>query len=79
MSSFVLSIQRSLGLQLFYWKWHTSAIDNGINYICFLSRVVMVLGAGRGPLVTASLRAAVMANRKIKVYAVEKNPNAVVT
>lgn len=39
----------------------------------------MVLGAGRGPLVTASLRAAVMANRKIKVYAVEKNPNAVVT
>lgn len=41
--------------------------------------VVMVLGAGRGPLVTASLRAAVMANRKIKVYAVEKNPNAVVT
>ncbi|XP_071958231.1 protein arginine N-methyltransferase 5-like [Antedon mediterranea] len=41
--------------------------------------VVMVLGAGRGPLVSASLRAAEQAQRKIKVYAVEKNPNAVVT
>ena len=39
----------------------------------------MVLGAGRGPLVTASLTAANKAERKIKVYAVEKNPNAVVT
>lgn len=39
----------------------------------------MVLGAGRGPLVNASLRAAKQAERKIKVYAVEKNPNAVIT
>ena len=39
----------------------------------------MVLGAGRGPLVTASLTAASKADRKIRVYAVEKNPNAVVT
>ncbi|XP_069489949.1 protein arginine N-methyltransferase 5 [Ambystoma mexicanum] len=43
------------------------------------TQVLMVLGAGRGPLVNASLRAASQANRKIKVYAVEKNPNAVVT
>ncbi|KAH0626190.1 hypothetical protein JD844_001023 [Phrynosoma platyrhinos] len=42
-------------------------------------QVVMVLGAGRGPLVNASLRAARQANRHIKIYAVEKNPNAVVT
>lgn len=41
--------------------------------------VVMVVGAGRGPLVRASLRAAEQAKRNIKVYAVEKNPNAVVT
>lgn len=41
--------------------------------------LVMVLGAGRGPLVTASLNAADKAGRRIKVYAVEKNPNAVVT
>jgi len=42
-------------------------------------RVVMVLGAGRGPLVTASMNAARKADIKIRVYAVEKNPNAVVT
>lgn len=42
-------------------------------------RVLMVLGAGRGPLVNASLRAARSAGRKLKVYAVEKNPNAVIT
>lgn len=42
-------------------------------------RVLMVLGAGRGPLVNASLRAAKQADRKLRVYAVEKNPNAVVT
>ncbi|XP_066578980.1 protein arginine N-methyltransferase 5 [Amia ocellicauda] len=42
-------------------------------------QVLMVLGAGRGPLVNASLRAAAQADRQIRVYAVEKNPNAVVT
>ncbi|MBN3271848.1 ANM5 methyltransferase, partial [Polyodon spathula] len=41
--------------------------------------VLMVLGAGRGPLVNASLRAAKQAERRIRVYAVEKNPNAVIT
>uniref|UniRef100_A0A3Q2Z3K8 Protein arginine N-methyltransferase 5 n=1 Tax=Hippocampus comes TaxID=109280 RepID=A0A3Q2Z3K8_HIPCM len=42
-------------------------------------QVLMVLGAGRGPLVNASLRAAKQADRRLKVYAVEKNPNAVIT
>ena len=37
------------------------------------------LDAGRGPLVRASLRAAAAAQRKLRVYAVEKNPNADVT
>eukprot|EP00299_Pterocystis_sp_00344_P013023 c6330_g1_i1.p1 GENE.c6330_g1_i1~~c6330_g1_i1.p1 ORF type:complete len:629 (+),score=132.42 c6330_g1_i1:71-1888(+) len=41
--------------------------------------VVMVLGAGRGPLVRASLNAAKRANQSIRMYAVEKNPNAVCT
>ncbi len=41
--------------------------------------VVMVVGAGRGPLVGYALRAAERARRRIFVYAVEKNPNAVVT
>lgn len=49
--------------------------------VCMLCdlRVLMVLGAGRGPLVNASLRAAKQADRKLRIYAVEKNPNAVVT
>lgn len=41
--------------------------------------VLMVVGAGRGPLVRASLQAARRAARALRVYAVEKNPNAVVT
>ncbi|URE48004.1 PRMT5 arginine-N-methyltransferase [Musa troglodytarum] len=54
--------------------------------------VLMVVGAGRGPLVRASLQsldvlrikviilqAAEETARKLKVYAVEKNPNAVIT
>lgn len=44
-----------------------------------LGRVVMVVGAGRGPLVRASLAAAKNAQRLVRVYAVEKNPNAIVT
>ncbi|CAO3683062.1 unnamed protein product [Umbelopsis vinacea] len=41
--------------------------------------VIMVVGAGRGPLVNCSIRAAEKAQRKVKLYAVEKNPNALVT
>ncbi|KAF9097028.1 hypothetical protein BGX23_009946 [Mortierella sp. AD031] len=41
--------------------------------------VIMVVGAGRGPLVNCSLRAADKAGRNVRVYAVEKNPNAFVT
>ena len=41
--------------------------------------VVMVVGAGRGPLVRAALRASDSSSVPVRVYAVEKNPNAVVT
>mmetsp|Transcript_36220 Transcript_36220/g.88480 ORF Transcript_36220/g.88480 Transcript_36220/m.88480 type:complete len:558 (-) Transcript_36220:1834-3507(-) len=42
--------------------------------------IIMVLGAGRGPLVRAALTAAQEASGiSVHVYAVEKNPNAVVT
>ena len=41
--------------------------------------VVAVVGAGRGPLVAAALNAARLANVIIRVYAVEKNMNAVIT
>lgn len=39
---------------------------------------VMVLGAGRGPLVRATFNASDITNTKVKVIAVEKNPCAVV-
>jgi len=44
-----------------------------------VTTVIMVVGAGRGPLVRASFNAAKEADRKVKMYAVEKNPNAIVT
>ncbi|KAK9721196.1 hypothetical protein K7432_003590 [Basidiobolus ranarum] len=45
-----------------------------------ITTVIMVVGAGpRGPLVQCSLRAAEKAQRKVKLYAVEKNRHAFVT
>lgn len=41
--------------------------------------VVMYFGAGRGPLIRRSLKAAQRAKAKIKVIALDKNPNAIVT
>ena len=37
----------------------------------------MVVGAGRGPLVSACLQCAMQADVPLKLYAVEKNPSAV--
>ncbi|CAO3628358.1 unnamed protein product [Cunninghamella echinulata] len=45
------------------------------DYVSF----VMVVGAGRGPLVDCCLRASERSGRKIHILAVEKNPNAFVT
>lgn len=39
----------------------------------------MVVGAGRGPLVRSAFNASINVNRKIKMYVIEKNPNAIVT
>ncbi|KAI8099404.1 PRMT5 arginine-N-methyltransferase-domain-containing protein [Halteromyces radiatus] len=44
-----------------------------------ITTMIMVVGAGRGPLVDCCLRAASKSGRKIHLYAVEKNPNAFVT
>lgn len=41
--------------------------------------VVTVVGAGRGPIVAAALAASQNCGVNIKVYAIEKNPNAVIT
>jgi protein arginine N-methyltransferase 5 len=39
----------------------------------------MVVGAGRGPLVKSALAAAFETERKVKLYAIEKNPSAIIT
>lgn len=39
----------------------------------------MVVGGGRGPLVRATLNAASNTQKKVKVYVIEKNPNAIIT
>jgi protein arginine N-methyltransferase 5 len=39
----------------------------------------MVLGAGRGPLVKCALEAAAETQRKCKIFALEKNLNAINT
>ncbi|KAG5315280.1 ANM5 methyltransferase, partial [Pseudoatta argentina] len=66
------------------YREYQSAIYEAINATVYKMQeertiVIMVVGAGRGPLVTASLNAAKMAYREVKVYAVEKNPNAIIT
>ncbi|XP_025417605.1 protein arginine N-methyltransferase 5-like isoform X1 [Sipha flava] len=53
---------------------HMAIIDKKVKKI-----VISVIGAGRGPLVKASLRAADLAAVDVKVYAVEKNQNAIPT
>ena len=50
-----------------------------ITLYATVDSVIMVVGAGRGPLVDAALKAARSTERTIRVYAVEKNPGAIVT
>lgn len=53
---------------------HLAIIDKKVKRV-----VIAVIGAGRGPLVKASLRAADLAAVDVKIYAVEKNENAIPT
>jgi hypothetical protein len=58
----------------------THKLKAGIAYYNFFRfSILMVVGAGRGPLVRASFAASQACGRGIKVYAIEKNPNAIVT
>lgn len=41
--------------------------------------VVTLVGAGRGPLILCALAAAQRTKRSVVIYAIEKNPNAIVT
>ena len=42
-------------------------------------RTIMVVGSGRGPLVNRALEAADRAKYKVHIYAVEKNPMAIIS
>lgn len=77
---FLLSYYICINYHAIYgpFLWEISAEKERRCVLC--CSVLMVVGAGRGPLVRASIAASHQADRKIKkVYAVEKNPNAVVT
>jgi protein arginine N-methyltransferase 5 len=50
-----------------------------MRLIWYFSRIIMVVGAGRGPLVNRALEAADRAKYKVHIYAVEKNPMAIIS
>eukprot|EP01059_Diplonema_ambulator_P035271 TRINITY_DN8230_c0_g1_i1.p1 TRINITY_DN8230_c0_g1~~TRINITY_DN8230_c0_g1_i1.p1 ORF type:complete len:625 (+),score=264.68 TRINITY_DN8230_c0_g1_i1:44-1918(+) len=62
-----------------YQEAAAAALEDLMGVITDRPIVVMVVGAGRGPLVKGALTAAEEVGAKIKMYAVEKNPNAIVT
>ena len=78
--------------QLFKLLGLVSTVENGSFCIAIRANALLcfrpsyipnrnrkVVGAGRGPLVDAALKAGVTADRKLRVFAVEKNANAVIT
>ena len=67
---------------MFFWLIHVVVYIQVLHSCCMYCSaysVVMVVGAGRGPLVEASIKAATSTGRRVRVYAVEKNPGAVNT
>ncbi|XP_018650354.1 putative shk1 kinase-binding protein [Schistosoma mansoni] len=63
----------------FKYQAYETHVNASINHNSNTCQVVMVLGAGRGPLVNATINAAERAQCKVRIYAVEKNPNALCT
>jgi protein arginine N-methyltransferase 5 len=61
------------------YEQYRKAIAAAMSSLSSETLVVMVVGAGRGPLVHAALQAASETGKVIQVYAVEKNSNAVHT
>ncbi|XP_055378357.1 protein arginine N-methyltransferase 5 [Condylostylus longicornis] len=67
------------------YKYYQNAIEAALidkvpdNEINKKTIIVMVVGAGRGPLVRAAINASINSKRKIKIFIVEKNPNVIVT
>ncbi|XP_053601110.1 protein arginine N-methyltransferase 5 isoform X1 [Plodia interpunctella] len=71
-------ITNNLPKDLSLSEYQTNEIGQGDHSRPDKVYTVMVLGAGRGPLVRATLNAADVTKTKVKVIAVEKNPCAVV-
>ena len=77
-------------LQALYGRWKTKNTHYLLPIILMkvfcnthwkrIDRIIITLvGAGRGPLILCSLQAAMKAKRNVIVYAIEKNPNAIIT
>ncbi|KAH7644175.1 arginine n-methyltransferase 5-like protein [Dermatophagoides farinae] len=61
------------------YQQYEKAIEQALMDIQKDVIIAMVVGAGRGPLVDKALRAAHSVDKFIRIYAVEKNPNAIIT
>lgn len=61
------------------YREYRRAISEALRTFESAELVLMVVGAGRGPLVTESIKAAASANKKLKLIAIEKNSNAMNT
>lgn len=61
------------------YKEYQRAITKALEKFQSNDLVLMVVGAGRGPLVTESILAASSIKKKLKIYAIEKNKNAIPT
>ncbi|KAI8980873.1 PRMT5 arginine-N-methyltransferase-domain-containing protein [Pilobolus umbonatus] len=62
-----------------YEKAVYKALIDRVDHESDYETVIMVVGAGRGPLVNCCLRASDKSERKVHIFALEKNPNAFVT
>jgi protein arginine N-methyltransferase 5 len=66
--------------ELYQEAVYQALVDRASEIESDLLTIIMVVGAGaHGPLVDRCLAAAKACNRKVKVYAIEKNPNAIPT
>jgi protein arginine N-methyltransferase 5 len=65
--------ERAISFALLEWQAKRKSSSSPSGDI-----VIAVVGSGRGPLVTKALHAADVANIKVQVWAIEKNPNAYV-
>ncbi len=56
---------------------YRQAVEKALKAKDLEETVVFMLGAGRGPIVDKILEAAKNVEKKIKLYAIEKNPSAI--